>query len=84
MLEIKCPDCGHLNPDIRELGYTLPATCGRCRHIWRLQDVGGYDKPKTKAEALEFLIETGIVTKDGQLSPKYGGPQHQPRRSRHD
>ena len=39
MQELKCPDCGHLNPDIRELGYTLPATCGHCPHIWRLQDV---------------------------------------------
>ena len=38
MRELKCPDCGHLNPDIRELGYTLPATCGNCPHIWRLQD----------------------------------------------
>lgn len=38
MRELKCPDCGHLNPDIRELGYTLPATCGNCPHVWRLQD----------------------------------------------
>ena len=21
-----------------ELGYTLPATCGNCPHVWRLQD----------------------------------------------
>lgn len=39
MQELKCPECGHLNPDIRELGYTLPWTCGKCPHIWRLQDV---------------------------------------------
>lgn len=39
MQELKCPECGHLNPDIRELGYTLPWTCGKCTHIWRLQDV---------------------------------------------
>lgn len=39
MQNIKCPDCGNLNPDIRELGYTLPATCGHCLHMWRLQDV---------------------------------------------
>ena len=39
MQELKCPDCGHLNPGIRELGYTLPWTCAKCPHIWRLQDV---------------------------------------------
>jgi len=39
MENIKCPDCGHLNPDIRELGYKLPFTCGHCSHIWRLQDI---------------------------------------------
>ena len=39
MQELKCPDCGHLNPDIRELGHRLPRTCGHCPHIWRLQDV---------------------------------------------
>lgn len=39
MRTIKCPDCGKLNPDIRELGYTLPFTCNHCRHIWRIQDV---------------------------------------------
>lgn len=39
MQNIKCPDCGNLNPDIRDLGYTLPATCGHCLHMWRLQDV---------------------------------------------
>ena len=50
--ELKCPDCGYLNPDIRELGYSLPWTCGRCPHIWRLQDLGSIEAPKTKAEAL--------------------------------
>jgi len=39
MRELKCPSCGHLNPDIRELGYKLPATCGRCPHIWRFHEV---------------------------------------------
>lgn len=39
MQELKCPECGHLNPDIRELGYTLPFTCNKCPHIWRLQDL---------------------------------------------
>lgn len=45
MQELKCPECGHLNPDIRELGYTLPRTCGNCPHIWRLQDVMPTQKP---------------------------------------
>lgn len=45
MQELKCPECGHLNPDIRELGYTLPWTCGNCPHIWRLQDVMPTQKP---------------------------------------
>ena len=52
MQNIKCPDCGNLNPDIRELGYTLPATCGHCLHMWRLQDVdphGGCIAPPTPA-----------------------------------
>ena len=39
MQELKCPECGHLNPDIRDLGYTLPWTCGNCPRIWRLQDL---------------------------------------------
>ena len=39
MKELKCPECGHKNPDIRELGYKLPWTCGKCPHVWRLQDV---------------------------------------------
>lgn len=43
MRELKCPSCGYLNPDIRELGYTLPATCGRCTHIWRFHEVSDVD-----------------------------------------
>lgn len=39
MQKLKCPECGHKNPDIRELGHTLPFTCNKCPHIWRLQDV---------------------------------------------
>ena len=39
MQQLKCPDCGHLNPDIREIGHKLPFTCNKCPHIWRLQDV---------------------------------------------
>jgi hypothetical protein len=54
MQELKCPECGHPNPDIRELGYTLPWTCGNCPHIWRLQDL----KP-TMAEAV--LHERGAL-----------------------
>ena len=75
MHELKCPDCGHLNPDIRELGCTLPRTCGHCPHIWRLQDLGPLEAPKTKAEALAFLVESGILTKAGDLAPAYGGAQ---------
>jgi hypothetical protein len=48
MQDIKCPNCGHLNPDIRELGYKLPFTCGRCPHIWRLQDL----MPLTRSQKL--------------------------------
>ena len=62
MQELKCPDCGYLNPDIRELGYSLPWTCGRCPHIWRLQDLGPIEAPKTKEEALAFLAELGMIT----------------------
>lgn len=39
MKELKCPECGYKNPDIREHGYPLPATCNRCSHIWRVQDL---------------------------------------------
>ena len=39
MKDLKCPECGHPNPDIRELGRRLPFTCNKCPHIWRLQDV---------------------------------------------
>jgi hypothetical protein len=75
MQELKCPDCGYLNPDIRELGYTLPYTCGKCPHIWRLQDVGPIDAPNTKEEALRFLVKAGIATKTGDLTPAYGEPR---------
>ena len=51
MQELKCPDCGHLNPDIRELGYRLPYTCGKCPHIWRLQDV----MPKTRSQKMRAV-----------------------------
>lgn len=78
MKELKCPACNYLNPDIRELGYTLPFTCGRCPHIWRLQDMGQLELPKTKAEALAVLVGMGIATKDGQLTPEYGGPPQPP------
>ena len=60
MKELKCPDCGHLNPDIREIGRTLPATCGRCPHIWRLQDLGPLKVP-TPEEAMAFLASIGIA-----------------------
>ena len=58
MQELKCPSCGYLNPDIRELGYTLPRTCGQCPHVWRLQDTGM--KTPTAAEALELLLDLGL------------------------
>lgn len=61
MQELKCPDCGYLNPDIRELGYSLPWTCGRCPHIWRLQDLGPIEATMTKSEALAFLAEVGLT-----------------------
>jgi len=80
MKELLCPSCGRRNPDIRELGYTLPWTCGHCPHIWRLQDLGDIDVPKTKAEALAQLVRMGMLTEDGKLTEQYGGeplPQRQ-------
>lgn len=74
MQEIICPDCQYRNPDIRALGYSLPATCGRCRHIWRLQDFP-IEAPKTKEEAFGLLLSAGIITEAGELSPRYGGPK---------
>ena len=60
MQELKCPDCGHLNPDIREIGYSLPRTCGACPHVWRLQDLGPF-KPPTLKEAQAFLADLGLT-----------------------
>ena len=73
MGELICPDCKHRNPDIRELGYTLPFTCSNCRHIWRLQDLGPIELPKTKADALALLVSMGMLTEAGELPEQYGG-----------
>lgn len=73
MKELACPSCGHRNPDIRELGYKLPLTCGRCPHIWRLQDLGPIEGPKTRAEALARLVAMGMLTEEGNLTEQYGG-----------
>ena len=63
MNELKCPDCGHLSPDIRELGYTLPRTCGKCPHIWRLQDLGPIDSDDCSAE-LAREVPTPPIPRD--------------------
>jgi hypothetical protein len=55
MKEIQCPSCGYRNPDIRELGYRLPWACGKCPHIWRLQDLP--DKPLSLEDARRLLAE---------------------------
>jgi uncharacterized Zn finger protein len=62
MRELKCPDCGHLNPDIRELGYTLPYTCGACPHVWRLQDVA------TREELAEMVRD--FVRRQNAIAPQ--------------
>ena len=72
MQELICPECKHRNPDIRELGYTLPWTCGNCPHVWRLQDLGPLP-PMTKEDAKAFLVNGGFVREDGSLTEQYGG-----------
>jgi uncharacterized paraquat-inducible protein A len=54
---IKCPDCGYLNLDIRELGHTLPGTCNRCSHIWRLQDVASPEDLSRLAKRIQLPVE---------------------------
>lgn len=78
MQELKCPECGHLNPDIRELGYTLPGTCGNCPHIWRLQDVMPAQKPMPPdmARVLADNLWSLYATDDGDPpNAKLTGPR---------
>ena len=71
MQELKCPECGHLNPDIRELGYTLPWTCGKCPHIWRLQDVmpAQAPMPVDMAKILNDNLWSLYVSDDDSATP---------------
>ena len=73
MQELKCPECGHLNPDIRELGYTLPWTCGNCPHIWRLQDLmpAQAPMPADMAKILSDNLWSLYVSDDDSAAPNF-------------
>jgi len=68
--ELKCPSCGYLNPDIRELGYTLPRTCGKCPHVWRLQDVMSPQKRNEFAHLLTPAALWDMYVEDSE-PPNY-------------
>ena len=65
MQELKCPECGHINIDIREFGHRLPYTCARCPHIWRLQDLKPQVAQNVRLVTLEEAVRAVVARHGG-------------------
>ena len=71
MQELKCPDCGYLNPDIRELGYALPRSCGACSHVWRLQDIPPIDAA-AEMEMIKVIVDEAQAALEAEIEAAGG------------